>query len=184
VVDVGRHLGNYRCWKMTTCKELLAIRRRHLTSITTMSTNPVSPSGSLRPESNNAFQQYGRHSMPKQPLREGALAKEGAEAILYECSIVSHVRVSQVQAQRDGVSADLAVIQTLPAGFEHLLQPFDRDDEADGSVRLDVRVPWRGVDSDYWGIAEVGMRLYLDPALVKATIAYCKHLPADESPQS
>jgi len=28
LVDVERRLGNYRCWKMTTCKELLAIRRR------------------------------------------------------------------------------------------------------------------------------------------------------------
>jgi len=28
VVDVRCRLGDYRCWKMTACKELLAIRRQ------------------------------------------------------------------------------------------------------------------------------------------------------------
>ena len=120
--------------------------------------------------------------MPKQASRAGALAKEGAEAILYECSIVSHVRVTQVKAYRDGVSAALAVLRTLPAGFDHLLRPFDQDDEPPASVRLDVRVPWRGIDSDHWGIPEVGMRLFFGPALAKATVDYCNQLPADESP--
>ena len=122
--------------------------------------------------------------MPKPALRAGALVKEGAEAILYECSIVSHVRVSLVKAHQDGVSADLAVLQTLPAGLDDLLRPFDQDDKPPAPVRLNVRVPWRGIASDHWGIPEVGMRLFLDPALVKATVDYCNQLPAGESPSS
>ena len=118
-------------------------------------------------------------TMPKHALNDRALAKEGAEAILYECSIVSHVRVNQVKAHRDGVSAELAVIQTLPAGFEDLLRSFDQEDES-SPVRLSVRISWDGIGPDHWGIPEVGCHVYFNPALIRVALAFCQTLPESD----
>lgn len=104
------------------------------------------------------------------------MARDGAEAILYESSLVSHVRLGRIKAQRDGVSAELALLQTLPAGFEDLLRPFDQEDES-GPVRLDVNIPWDGIGPDQWGIPEVGCHLYFNPALIRAVLAFCQTLP-------
>ena len=114
----------------------------------------------------------GNTDMAKRPRRAAAvIAHEGAEAIYREGPILAHVRVRNVQTDKAGLRADLAVIQTLPAGFENTHVP----------AQWSISASWDDdVEALYWGIPVLGVKLYFGQALVNAVVAFCNELPGSD----